>query len=335
MPLALYLGIDAGQGHTDAVIGDDQGNVLGRGHGGPSGDHPEEHNGRETVRQSLESAIRGALDAASAGSLAHVTFAGVHCAMTSAHTYKAPILSSLIKGDQIEVTSGAPAALFGATSGEPGIVVLGGIGAFAYGEAWNGVKASAGGWGHLFGGEGGGFWMAAEGLRAAASAQDRIGPATLLLETAKQHFRTATLAEIADAFYALKLSRAQLATFAERVYACAVEGDVRAREIVERTGAALAELVWSVRSALPFPSEAMSVAPIGAMFTLRLVRDTFWSTLQSDMPLARMVTPRFDPAVGALIGAYRAAGLFRSELLSKLEASCPPPEKLDDFTPVR
>src|SRR5262245_43682315 len=120
MPLALYLGIDAGQGHTDAVIGDDQGNVLGRGYGGPSGDHPEEQGGRDAVRQSLESAIRGALDAAAAGSLAHVSFAGVHCAMTSAHEYKTPILASLIKSDQLEVTSGAPAALLGATSGEPG-----------------------------------------------------------------------------------------------------------------------------------------------------------------------------------------------------------------------
>jgi N-acetylglucosamine kinase-like BadF-type ATPase len=335
MPLAIYLGIDAGHGHTDAVIGDDKGNVLGRGQGGPSGDHPEEPGGRETVRQSLETAIRGALDAASAGSLAHVTFAGVHCAMTSAHAEKAPILTSLIKADQLDVTSGAPAALLGATSGEAGIVVLGGVGAFAYGEAWNGVKASAGGWGHLFGGEGGGFWMAAEGLRAAASAHDRIGPATLLLETAKQHFRKASLSEVTDAYYSLRLSRAQLATFAERVYACAVEGDVRAREIVVRTGAALAELVWSVRSALPFPSEAMSVAPIGGMFSLRLVRDTFWSTLQMDMPLARMVAPRFDPAVGALIGAYKAAGLFRSEVLARLEKCCPPPEKLDDFTPAR
>ena len=147
MPLALYLGIDAGQGHTDAVIGDDLGNVLGRGHGGPSGDHPEEQGGRETVRQSLETAIRGALEAASAGSPAHVPFAGVHCGMTSAHADKAPILASLIKTDQFDVTSGASAALFGATAGDPGIVVLGGVGAFAYGEAWDGSKASAGGWG--------------------------------------------------------------------------------------------------------------------------------------------------------------------------------------------
>lgn len=327
MAVPLYLGIDAGHGHTDAVIGDDSGRLLGRGAGGPSGDHPDEPGGRDRVKAALDAAIRDALDTASAGSITRVVFTGVHCAMTSAYAEKAPILSELIKADKIDVGDGAPAALWGATGGDPGIVVIGGIGAVAYGEAWNGAKVSAGGWGYLFGGEGGGFWMAAEGLRAAAAAQDRIGPATLLVERARQHFARDTLNEIVADFYAGRIPRDRLATFAERVYASAIEGDVRSREIVERTGDALAELVWSVRSALPFPAESMDIAPVGAMFGLRLVRDTFWRELQADLPLAKLVTPRFDPAVGALIGAYKAAGIYRSELQAELESCCPPPEK--------
>jgi len=329
MPLHLFLGIDAGHGHTDAVIGDDDGNVLGRGQSGASGEHPNEPGAFDRIRDVLDHAIREALDQASLGSIHWTTFAGVHAAMASAPADKTAILADLIKSDRLDVGAGAPAALWGASAGEPGVVVVGGIGAVAYGEAWNGAKAHAGGWGYLFGGEGGGFWMAAEGVRAAAAAQDRIGPATLLLERARQHFGHASLEAVTEDFYARRISRDTLATFAERVYACAVEGDVRAREIVERTGQALAELVWSVRSALPFPTEAMAIAQAGAMFRLRLVRDTFWRELQAELPLARPITPRFDPAVGALIGAYRAAGRFRSELLARLEDCVPPPQRLD------
>lgn len=325
----LFLGIDAGHGHTDAVIGDEQGTVLGRGRGGASGDHPAEPGGRDRVRAALDQAVRQALREAQQGDPAHVaqlTFEAAHCAMTSAHADKRPIVDELISAAHLDVGEGAAAALWGATAGEPGIVVVGGIGAVAYGEAWNGTRAQAGGWGYLFGGEGGGFWLAAEGLRAAAAAQDRVGPATLLLERARQHYQRPSLAQVAGDFYGGRITRDQLATFAERVYACAIEGDVRSKEIVERTGTALAELVWSVRSALPFPTDAMAIATVGGMFNMRIVRDTFWRELQAELPLARLVAPRFDPAIGALIGAYRATGLFTSAVLERLAACCPQPE---------
>jgi N-acetylglucosamine kinase-like BadF-type ATPase len=254
----------------------------------------------------------------------------VHCGTTSAPADKRPIIASLVQTDRLDVSDGASAALWGAMAGEPGIVVIGGVGSVSYGEAWDGSTATAGGWGHLFGGEGGGFFMAAEGLRAATLYQDRIGPATLLLERARQHYQRPTLAQIVSDFYAGRITRDQIASFAERVYACAIEGDVRSREIVERTGTALAELVWSVRSALPFPTDAMDVAAVGGMFKLRIVRDTFWRELQGDLPLARLILPRFDPAVGALIGAYKTAGVFRTEVLERLKACLPAPEKPED-----
>lgn len=72
------------------------------------------------------------------------------------------------------------AAAFGATGA--GMLVLSGTGSVVVGRNARGQIARAGGWGHLLGDHGSGYWIALTGLRAAIRAYDRHGraPAAVL-----------------------------------------------------------------------------------------------------------------------------------------------------------
>src|SRR4051812_39606693 len=88
----------------------------------------------------------------------------------------------------VTVTSDAVLAHAGALRGEPGVVLIAGTGVVALAIDADGAMRPAGGWGPWLGGEGGGAWIGASGLRAALRAYDGRGPSTALLEAARARF---------------------------------------------------------------------------------------------------------------------------------------------------
>ncbi len=56
----LYLGVDGGQSTTTAVVGDREGNALGKGRGGPC-NHARQGEGRAKLERGLTDAIDQAL----------------------------------------------------------------------------------------------------------------------------------------------------------------------------------------------------------------------------------------------------------------------------------
>jgi hypothetical protein len=83
-------------------------------------------------------------------------------------------------------------------------------------------------------------------------------------------------------------------------------------------------LVKSVGSAarrLSF-NENFAVAGVGGMFRARLLKEYFSETLRKKNPAAFYAEPRFNPAIGALLLAYRKAGVeINANLLKNLEKS--------------
>src|SRR5262249_9170650 len=61
-----------------------------------------------------------------------------------------------------------------------GIVIIAGTGSIVYGKNAAGRAARAGGWGHMIGDEGSGYWIGREALAAVMRATDGRGPATRL-----------------------------------------------------------------------------------------------------------------------------------------------------------
>jgi N-acetylglucosamine kinase-like BadF-type ATPase len=316
---AFYLGVDGGQSHTEAVVADARGNILGRGRGGPS-NHAEQPGGRERLRRAIVDSVGSALRAAGARSIANTEFAAAHCAMTGGADFKEEIIGSILRARQLEVGHDAPAALAGATAAGPGIVVIAGTGSVAYGESSEGRRLRVGGWGYLFGDEGGGFWVALQGIKRAMLGYDGLAEETVLGALALEHFSSADLQTLSMAAYRDDITRDRLATFATIVHRAAQQGDNVSRNIFKEGGKFLAGLTKTVSHRLQLDPGELQVACVGGVFRGELMREAFRLSLGEQLPGATIIPPRFDPAIGAVLLAYRGAAIeCTPALLQNLE----------------
>ena len=176
--MRLFLGVDGGQSRTRVLIGDEEGHVLGAGEAGPCN-----HTAAAEGRRNLEKAVLEGLAAACARAgldSSRVGFAAACLGMSGGPDDKREILAGILRAECLIVTHDAAIALAGATSAGQGIVVIAGTGSMAFGRNAEGRTARAGGWGHLFGDEGGGFDIARQALRAALRMDEGWGLPTIL-----------------------------------------------------------------------------------------------------------------------------------------------------------
>lgn len=308
MASKYFAGIDGGQSATLAVIADERGRILGTGESGPADEVGEAPSSRR-LAEALESALSGALGAA--GLMPGTELAALVAGLSG---FEGEIrgIAPVLPARRVRYLHDAPVALAGAIGGA-GIVLIAGTGAVAYGEDPAGGSARAGGWGYLFGDEGSAFWIATRALAGALRAADE-GLETGLGAEALHFFGRSELAAIPRAFYAGELSRAGLAAFSGSV-ARAAGADLAARAIVEEAADALARLVGTVSRRLDFTSPPR-VAFSGGALASELLASLTARALRSEGSF-EIVPARHEPAVGALLLAYREAGLPPPEIVER------------------
>ena len=92
---------------------------------------------------------------------------------------KAALLKEVVDAVEWLVTHDGMIALSGALAGENGIVAIAGTGSLVFGRRGSRTMR-AGGWGYVFGDEGGAFWIARQALRAALRHEEGWGEKTAL-----------------------------------------------------------------------------------------------------------------------------------------------------------
>ena len=316
----IFLGVDGGQSHTEAVVADENGFILGRGFGGAS-NHAEVPGGRERLQNAITKSVGEALAKANLPPIEEIVFTSSHFGMTGGADYKEETISEIIKADHLIVGHDAPTALFGATAGKSGIVVIAGTGSVVYGENESGKIAKIGGLGYLFSDEGSGFWLAAQVIRLAIKEQDGLIARSGLEQLVLDYFGREVIREITNDFYNAKMSREDLAGFARAACEAAAGGNVVIQEQINFGAGVLVESVRSAAKRLNFRT-AFSVAAVGGMFRGHLMKKYFSEALHKEVSGAMFTEPRFNPATGALLLAFRQAGIETNEdLLQKLENS--------------
>src|SRR3954469_773501 len=173
--MKLYLGIDGGQSSTTALIGDENGEVLGEGRSGPCN-----HVGEAERRDKFFSAVGDSIRLAAQQAGVNPVFDAVCAGFSGGAEDKDALARELIKSDRYLITDDAHIALSGAAAGEPGIIVIAGTGSIAYGRNTANTVARAGGWGYVFGDEGGAFDIARQAIRAIVRQEEGWGPPTPL-----------------------------------------------------------------------------------------------------------------------------------------------------------
>jgi N-acetylglucosamine kinase-like BadF-type ATPase len=305
--MKLFLGVDGGQSSTKAVIGEERGRILGAGLGGPS-NHAGAEEGRARLERGVSAAVAAACQAAGLDAAA-VAFEAACFGMSGGPDDKREILLAMLRTNRLIVTTDAAIALSGATATGRGIVVVAGTGSMAYGRNAEGRTARAGGWGYVFGDEGGAFDMVRRALRAALRMEEGWGPPTALRQALIEASGARDANQALHLFYNGQWPRARIASLAPLVDAAAQAGDAVALGTVRQSAQELALLAAAVRRQLWKPGDPVEVAYVGGAFGSPLLLERFNLLVEMEDG-NRCAAPLRDPAEGALLEACRAAGLL-------------------------
>ncbi len=297
-----FLGVDSGRSSTRAVIGDGSGRVLGRAVAGPLDDLRSK--GAENAFASIaRQLLHDAMDAAGLSRSTELEQASF--GMSGLPADKFDILSDLVPCESAEMVTDAEVALEGAAAGGPGVVVIAGTGSMALARDANRQLGRCGGWGYVFGDEGGAFGIVRRALRKSLAAEEGWGHATALGEMFRASTGSATVNDAMHRFYHADWPRDRIARLAVEVDSAAQRGDEPARTILADAGHTLAALATRALQALPATGAELTVYPSGGVFASRAVRRSFETRLRDEGLV--LGQPAHDPSIGALLLAYRSA----------------------------
>ena len=220
--------------------------------------------------------------------------------------------------ERLILHSDANAALYAATLGASGLVVICGTGSMVQWLDEAGRVRVGGGWGWRLGDAGSAYTLATEALRAATDAWDGAGDAGALGDAALDFFGVRDPRRLIDKIYAPGMDVARLAQFSRRVIACAASGDPAALAIVSSNMERLAAIVVGAGGA----AMPATVWLHGGIFENHpFVRDLFQGALRRHvLPAGVRMVPR-SPAVGALVHGFCVRGELTDEIQRNIESS--------------
>jgi len=299
--MKLFLGIDGGQSSTTALVGDENGRVIGMGRGGPC-NHLSGAEGREKFVRAIGGSVREALGGGDAA------FESACFGYSGGSEDKEALSREIVRADRYVFTHDALIALVGATAGEPGVVTIAGTGSIAFGRNAEGRTARAGGWGFVYGDEGSAFDIVRQALRAALRFEEGWGPPTALREVLLAAAGARDANGLLHRFYTDEFPKPEIASMAKLVDETARAGDALALDLLNGAGQSLALFASAARGQLFRPGEIACVSYIGGVFRSSIVLERFRALMELE-EANRVEAPKFGPAAGALMEAYRAAGI--------------------------
>jgi N-acetylglucosamine kinase len=188
------------------------------------------------------------------------------------------------------------------------MIVIAGTGSIAFGENAAGETARAGGWGYLFGDEGGAFDIARQAIRATLREHEGWGAHTALTPALLEATESSDPNQMMHRFYTPEWPRARAATLARVVNRIAESGDPVALDLMNAAAQHLAFLSAAVRRQLFKEGEPSRLAWIGGVFSSDILLERF-RTLIGLEGTVDTAPPEHVPAVGALLLAYKSAGI--------------------------
>jgi N-acetylglucosamine kinase-like BadF-type ATPase len=303
------MGIDGGATKTLAAVLDLESLALHLAHGGPSN---EDAVGARAAVHTLLGVADEAIERAGINqdglATAVLAVAGTDTDAIARHVLAARTEDWIVVNDVV----GAWAA---ATGARPGIGAISGTGSNVFGVGPDGRAWRAGGWGHLLGDEGSGYWLGVQSIRAALHDRDASGPETALSEAAAAFFGVQSVEALASSVYSKPLAKGEIAAFATETAKLAARGDAVARELYERGGRELGGQIVAVirQTGLGTPSDggggSFPVGLIGSAFKAGAVFvEPLVSSVHEWAPGARVSVVEMAPVGGSLLLAAKACG---------------------------
>lgn len=160
---------------------------------------------------------------------------------------------------------------YAVTKGEAGIVIISGGGTVAYGRNERGIESRLGGWGHLLGDEGSGYWFGLQMVKAALRSMNGLQKSPAIEEIIRKKFRVSHEFELTDLIYSESITDQDLALLVPLLDQLAEQGDKTAIEIID-------EGVWHLAELCRKMSEKIGNVPVhlsGGVFNASSVKSSF------------------------------------------------------------
>jgi len=291
------LGIDAGGSKTIALLADEEGRIVGEGRAGAANLQTE---GELEVEKILHTVIERATDGRP------VSPAAVCLGMAGVDRQDdALIIRDVMRRlgfrTNALIVNDALIALVAGAGSSPGVVVISGTGAIAYGVSHHGVAARAGGWGPTLGDEGSGYWIGRRALAAVMRDVDGRGPQTDLTRLVLRHLSLERPEELVAEVYHQPQARRTIASLGTVVDGAREDGDPVAIDIMANAADELALAAASVIARLDMRGERFPILLAGGM-----LRESVWLSAELRRRMAE-VAPRasvgpltHEPAIGAV-----------------------------------
>jgi glucosamine kinase len=256
------LGIDAGGSKTVCLLADGEGAIVAEARGAGANLHAA---GELAVEKVLHEVMEEAIgDRAIAPAAICLGIAGVD-REDEARTIRA-IMRRIGYKSRTLVVNDALIALVAGAGDAPAIVIVAGTGSIVYGRNGSGEAARAGGWGHMIGDEGSGYWIGREALAAVMRAADRRGPDTQLTGEILAHFEIRDVSRLPRIVYDREQPRMAVAALGPLVHQVAERGDAVAARILERAIDELVLAAGSVTSRLEMRGDPFTFYLAGSVF---------------------------------------------------------------------
>jgi N-acetylglucosamine kinase-like BadF-type ATPase len=291
------LGIDAGGTKTVCYLADGDGRVIGEARGGGANLQSEGELGVEKVFHALmDEALDGRgsdVDAICLG------MAGVD--RESEGVVVRGIMRRIGARSRVVVVNDALVALVAGVGDAPGVVIICGTGSIAYGRDARNWAARAGGWGHILGDEGSGYWIGRQALRAVARAADGRGQSTTLTARVLSHFAAARPSDLVGEIYDRQRPHQALAQLARVVQQARDEGDEVGTQILEQAAHELVRAARSVVERLGMSDASFDFILAGGIFSgVPWLAGELNRRLVGIAPRSHVRRLEIEPAMGAV-----------------------------------
>jgi N-acetylglucosamine kinase-like BadF-type ATPase len=315
----FLLGVDGGATKTLAAVLDMQEMTLHLGHGGPSN---EDAVGAHAAVSELLKAAGEALQ--HAGIEPQDLGAAV---LAIAGTDTESVARSVRSQDREAwiVVNDVVGAWATATGAGPGVAAIAGTGSNVFGVAGEGSDTRSwrvGGWGHLLGDEGSGYWLGVQSIKAALRDRERSGPETALSEAAIEFFDAPSVEAVASLVYSKPLTKGEIAAFAIETAKLAEQGDEVACELYQRGAQELGEQIVAVIRRIGLDGDSSAAAggaekeasefPVGLIGSAykagRVFVEPLTRVVHECAPHAQVVAVELAPVGGSLLLAAKACG---------------------------
>lgn len=303
----LIVGIDGGGSKTDVAVVTLDGELVNRLRGPGTSPHFE---GVNLSVQTLDDMV---LQATEGGRVVQVGayMSGLDLE-SEVEDYRSALAPQKWAQQGLLVENDLFAVLRSGTTNPNAIAVICGTGMNALGMNAQGQVARFLSLGELSGDWGGGLGLGSQALWHAARDTDGRGPATQLTAAVEQHFGR-TVPSLIEHIHLEEIPWSALAELAPSVFACSVEGDMVAQQLVDRQADEVAAYVRACTSRLQLEG-AVDIVLGGSILRAQHPRlmEHIHTQVLIGLPGAQLLTPVCEPVVGAVLLAMEAAGATES-----------------------